>query len=150
MRVRSRRKLSVAVVACLVVSLAACAAPLGRDPDIYKVKPKLILDEDNFRVVRTIQGQASCPYFLWIDLPDFVQSALRIPTSAPALNFALGDAALRVRAMEDLHSKHSLVGKPQVLHNFLEEWSLANYLGLFAIQRVTITAEVIEFLEEGP
>jgi hypothetical protein len=51
--------------------------------------------------------------------------------------------------MEDMHRKHDLVGKPQVLHNFVEEWSLANYLGLFAIQRVTITAEVIEFLEKG-
>ena len=63
--------------------------------------------------------------------------------------FALGNAALKVRAMQDLHSKHDLTGKPQVLHNFVEEWSIANYLGLFAIMRLSITAEVIEFTEPG-
>jgi hypothetical protein len=146
---RSSRRASIAVFACWLVSLAGCAVPLTRDSDVYKVKPKLILNQGEFRVVRTVQGRASCPYFLWLDLPDFIQIALKIPTATPALNFALGNAALRVRAMEDMRRKHDLVGKPQVLHNFVEEWSLANYLGLFAIQRVTITAEVIEFLEKG-
>ena len=32
------------------------------------------------------------------------------------------------------------------LHHFVEEWNRANYLGLFAVQRLTISAEVIEFL----
>ena len=36
-------------------------------------------------------------------------------------------------------------GKRRVLHNIMEELTVANYLGLFAILDVTISAEVIEF-----
>ncbi len=42
-----------------------------------------------------------------------------------------------------LHSEHDLLGKPQIPHNFLEEWSLANDLGLFAVKRLTITADAL-------
>ena len=95
-------------------------------------------------------GQASCPFFLYIDPPPGVKGVLGLAPSTPAINFALGSSSLRVRAMQDLHRKHDLVGKPQILHNFVEEWTLSNYLGLFAIQRLTITAEVIEFTEKTP
>jgi hypothetical protein len=118
-------------------------------PDVDKVKPKLILNEGGFRVVRTVTGKASCPYFLYVDVPESLLGVVGITRTGPPLAFALGDAALHVRAMEDLHSKHDLLGKPQFLHHFVEEWTLANYLGLFAIRRLTITAEVLEFTEEG-
>jgi hypothetical protein len=36
-------------------------------------------------------------------------------------------------------------GKPQLLHNVVEEWTVANYLGLYAVLRVSISADVIEF-----
>ena len=75
---RSSRRASIAVFVCCLVSLAGCAVPLTRDSDVYKVKPKLILNQGEFRVVRTVQGRASCPYFLWLDLPDFIQSALNL------------------------------------------------------------------------
>ena len=120
------------------------------DRDVYRLKPKLVLNPGEFRVVRSVQGRASCPFFLYIDLPPSMRSALGFSASGPPVAFALGDAALKVRAMEDLHRQHDLVGKPQVLHNFVEEWSVANYLGLFAIKRLTITAEVLEFLERTP
>lgn len=144
------RRAWIAVVACLVSSLAGCANEKALDRDVYKIAPKLILKQGAFRVVRTVRGQASCPYFLYIDPPPAIKGAFGISASAPALTFALGDSALKVRAMEDLHRKHDLLGKPQILHNFVEEWTLANYLGLFAIMRVTITAEVLEFTGGSP
>ena len=50
--------------------------------------------------------------------------------------------------MQDLYSKHDLQGKPQVLHNINEEWSVASYLGLFAILKVSVMAEIIEFKDQ--
>lgn len=119
-------------------------------PDVDKVKPKLVLNAGGFRVVRTVSGRASCPYFLYIHVPDSLLGVFGIPGSGPPVAFALRDPALHVRAMEDLHSKHDLLGKPQILHHFVEEWTLASYLGLFAIERLSITAEVLEFTGVGP
>ena len=65
----------------------------------------------------------------------------------PVIAFQLGKPNLHEQVMRDLHSHHDLQGKPQILHNFLEEYTLANYLGLFAILKLTISAEVIEFTE---
>ena len=138
----------IAVVASLVAPLAGCATEVALDRDVYKFAPKLILKQGEFRVVRTLRGQASCPYFLYIDPPPAIKGALGISASAPALTFALGDGALKVRAMQDLHSKHDLLGKPQILHNFVEEWTTSNYLGFYAIVRLTVTAEVLEFTEQ--
>jgi hypothetical protein len=146
---RNRGGVWIAAVVCWLLLLGGCASEVLLTPDVDKVKPKLVLNQGEFQVVRTVTGKASCPYFLYVDLPDALLGALQLSTSAPPLAFALGDAALHVRAMEDLHSKHDLLGKPQVLHHFVEEWTLANYLGLFAIRRLTITAEVLEFTEKG-
>ena len=146
---RGRRKIWIAVLISWLLPLAGCATEVALIPDVDKVKPKLILNEGKFRVVRTVSGRASCPFFLYIDLPDSFLGAVGISRAAPPVAFAVGDAALHVRAMEDLHSKHDLLGKPQILHHFVEEWTLANYLGLFAIKRLTITAEVLEFTENG-
>ena len=140
------RRLPV-VLAFLLSS--GCASEVVRLPDLGKVKPKLVLEPGSFRVVRTVTGRASAPSFLYFDPPPAIKTALGIPASQPALTFSLGDMALRVRAMRELHRQHDLVGKPQVLHNFVEEWTVANYLGLFAITRLTITAEVVEFTGSG-
>ncbi len=140
----------ITVALCSLLPLAGCASEVALDRDVYKIAPKLILKQGEFRVVRTVRGQASCPSLLYIDPPPAIKAVLGIPASAPALTFALGDSALKVRAMEDLHSKHDLLGKPQILHNFVEEWTVANYLGLFAILRLSITAEVLEFTEKSP
>lgn len=133
------------VVAGGLLSLIGCTTAVEISPDIDKIKPKLALREGGFRVVRTLTGRASCPYLLFLDLPALNQIGLSY--NPPAIAFAIGDAGLRVRAMEDLHAQHDMLGKPQVLHHFVEEWSRANYLGLFAIQRLTISAELIEFIE---
>jgi hypothetical protein len=145
---RGRSGARVAVAFTSLLLLAGCASEVSLVSDVDKVKPKLVLNEDGFRVVGTVSGRASCPYFLYLDLPDSLLGVMGISIAAPPVAFALGDAALHVRAMEDLHSKHDLLGKPQVLHHFVEEWTLANYLGLFAIKRLTITAEVLEFVEK--
>lgn len=120
-----------------------CATTKTVIPDLGKNKTKITLKPGEFRIVKTITGEASCPFLFWIDVPPQFKSSTGI--NAPILAFDLGDPNLHKLAMKDLHSKHDLKGKPQILHNILEEWSIANYLGLFAILKVTITAEVIEF-----
>ena len=141
-----RRFGALPVLASALLSLVGCTTAVEISPDIDKIKPKLALREGGFRVVRSVTGRASCPYLLFLDVPMGFLNPIGISADPPAIAFAIGDAALRVRAMEELHQKHDLVGKPQVLHHFVEEWSRANYLGLFAIQRLTISAEVIEFI----
>ena len=51
--------------------------------------------------------------------------------------------------MADLRSQVDLLGKPRFLHNVVEEWTVSNFLGLFAIVRLTISADVIEFRGDG-
>jgi hypothetical protein len=136
------------LVAALLGALG-CTAGVARTPDLGKVGPKLVLQPGSFRVVGTATGRASAPALLYFDPPPAIKAALRIPATQPALSFGLGDMALRVRAIRDLHRQHDLVGKPQIFHNFVEEWTVANYLGLFAIIRVTVTAEVLEFTGGG-
>jgi len=149
MTIRGRRSTWIAVLMPWLLLLAGCASEVVLAPDVDKVKPKLLLNEGEFRVVRTVSGRASCRYFLYFAIPDSLLGVVGISRAAPLIAFALRDAALHVRAMEDLHSKHDLLGKPQILHHFVEEWTLANYVGLFAIKRLTITAEVLEFTGKG-
>jgi hypothetical protein len=140
---------AILFVATLLL-LNACASKVKLVPDLDKAKPKLVLNPGEFRVVRTVSGRASCPYFLYINIPPAFLVLLGINDSTPPVGFALGDASLHVRAMENLHSKHEMLGRPQILHQFVEESTVANYLGLFAIERLSITAEVIEFIERSP
>jgi hypothetical protein len=143
----AQRPLATLVVAALLGGLG-CTTEFALPRELGQVRPKLVLHPGSFQVVRTVTGRASAPALLYFDPPPGIKAALGIPASQPAVSFGLGDMALRVRALRDLHQQHDLVGRPQVLHNFVEEWTVANYLGLFAIIRVTMTAEVLEFTEE--
>ena len=109
----------MAAVISWLLLLAGCASEV-LVPDVDKAKPKLVLNQGEFRVVRTVSGRASCPYLLYIDLPDSLLGAVGISSTVPVA-FALGNAALHVRAMEDLHSKHDLLGKPQILQTQRDE-----------------------------
>jgi hypothetical protein len=65
------------------------------------------------------------------------------------ISFELGKPNLHARAMRNMLNQHDLRGKPQILHNLMEEWTLANYLGLYAILKLSISAEVIEFTDNS-
>ena len=130
--------------------MGGCASSMAIAPNLGKNKAKITLNPREFRVVKTVIGEASSPYLFWIDLPSSIQSQFAYSSveakPTPLVSFELGNRNLHQLAMKDLLSKHDLRGKPQILHNILEEWTLANYLGLFAILRVKISAEVIEFI----
>ena len=115
-------------------------------PNHGKNKAEIVLKPGEFRIVKAVRGEASCPFLFWIDIPSAIESKVGI--DMPLITFALGNSNLRELAMRDLHSKHDLLGKPQILHNFIEEWTIANYLGIFAVVKVSISAEVIEFTED--
>lgn len=133
------------VLVVILFGLSGCATNETIIPDLGKSKAEIILSPGKFRVIKTVSGEASSSFLFWIDIPLSFEEKLGI--DIPLIAFDLGDPKLHEQAMRDLHSKHDLRGKPQILHNFLEEWTLANYLGLFAIVKVEITAEVIEFTE---
>ncbi len=116
-------------------------------PELGKNKTEIILRPGEFRVVKTIHGEAASYFLFWVDISPALISMNQAPV--PVISFALGKPNLHQRAMRKLNSQHNLQGKPQILHNFLEEWSLANYLGLFAILKLSISAEVIEFTRKS-
>jgi hypothetical protein len=134
----------LALTAC--VALAGCATYHSGPLEVGRMKPKLQLSGADFRLVRRVTGEAETPFLFWIDIPDSIQKAAfeNLANPIPVLTIALGDPRLRERAMAALHHQHDLRGKPQLLHNVVEEWSVANYLGLYAVLRVSISADVIE------
>ena len=128
--------------------MGGCASFATDSVDGALFKPKIILSEDNFSVVRKhVSGQASCRYLLWIAIPEWIQLAAGMPKPIPIISIAIDDPSLREQAMADLHRMHDLRGKPQILHNLMEEWTVAGYVGFYAVVRLTITAEVLEFAE---
>ena len=135
------------VMAMLVVfTVSGCTKAPTVKSSLGKIETKIKLEPGAFKVVKAVKGEASCPYLFWIEHPLAEHST---SSPVPLLAFELGNPHLRELAMQDLYSKYDLQGKPQVLHNIIEEWSVANYLGLFAILKVSIMAEIIEFTDQG-
>lgn len=124
-----------------------CSKNKSIKPELGKSKTEIILKPGKFHVVKTIHGEASSYFLFWIDISPALKSMNQAPV--PVISFELGKPNIHQRVMRDLNSQHNLQGKPQILHNFLEEWNLANYLGLFAILKLSISAEVIEFTRKN-
>ncbi len=112
-------------------------------PNLGKTKTEIFLKPSEFKFVKTIHGEATSSFLFWIDFSPALRSFNQPPILV--LSFQLGHPDIYTRAMRDLNSQHRLQGRPQILHDFLEEWTLANYLGLYAVQTLSISAEVIEF-----
>ena len=135
------------VLAMLVLfTVSGCTKAPTVKSTLGKIETKIKLEPGAFKVIKAVTGEASCPYLFWIENPLAEHST---SSPVPFLAIELGNPHLRELAMKDLHSKYDLQGKPQVLHNIIEEWSVANYLGLFAILKVSIMAEIIEFTDKG-
>ena len=128
-----------------LLAVSGCNKDKSVKPDLGKNKTEIILSPGEFQVVKTIHGQAATSFLFWIDFSPVLKSIDK--ASVPVISFQLDKSNIHERAMHDLHKQHDLQGKPQILHNFLEEWTLANYLGLYAIRKLSISAEVIEFIE---
>ncbi|UCE63907.1 MAG: hypothetical protein JSU59_01755 [Nitrospirota bacterium] len=128
----------------LLLGLSGCA--VGHPSPSFTSTPttEFVLAPGTYEVVGRLEGHASCPFLFWVDMPD-TWLQFRYGFTVPLISFALGDTDLRTRAMADLHSKVEIQGTRRVLHNIMEETTIANYLGLFAILEVTVSAEVIEF-----
>ena len=142
-----QRKIWVITTMLALLITTGCSKDKSIKPDLGKNKTEIILRPGEFRVVRTVQGEASTYFLFWVDISPALQSMNQAPV--PVISFELGKPNLHQRAMRDLNSQHNLQGKPQILHNFMEEWTLANYLGLFAVLKLSISAEVIEFTRKS-
>lgn len=139
----------IGTITAIIILLIAtgCSKNNSIKPDLGKNKEEIILSPGQFKLVKTIYGEASSYFLFWVDFSPVMKSFNNSPV--PVVSFELGKPNLHDRAMRDLLNQHDLRGKPQILHNFLEEWTLANYLGLFAILKLSISAEVIEFTEKS-
>jgi hypothetical protein len=135
------------VALLLVIAASGCADTRFKRRDDPEVVARIVLDPGRFHVIQTVQGNASCPYLFWIAIPSALSEAMGFRVPIPLIAIQLGDAELHERAMRDLHDQVDMIGKPRLLHNFIEDWSVAGYLGLFGITRLTVTAELIEFVE---
>jgi len=99
-------------------------------------KTKAIFEGDNFRVRKLgVQGTAACTYLFG-------------GADQTAAGIALGDPNLLDQAMKDLHRQSDILGKACFLHNTNVEWTSRGLPGFLVIQRVTITADVVEFHKE--
>ena len=143
----------LAALALSLVTIGAGCTMYGPGPDRGLVRMRVALNQENFRVARShVEGHAACRHLLWIPLPDWhVAYGLwdEHPGAPAAIAIALENPHIRERAMADLRSQVDLLGKPRFLHNVVEEWTVSNCLGLFAIVRLTISADVIEFRGDG-
>ena len=129
----------------LLLGLSACSA--GHPSPDFTSTPttEFELAPGTYQVVGRVEGHASCPYLFWIDMPD-AWLERNYGFTVPLVSFPLGDTNLRTEAMADLHTKVDIRSQRRVLHNIMEEITVANYFGLFAILKVTVSAEVIEFM----
>ena len=137
-----------AITAIITLLIATgCSKNNSIKAELGKSKEEITLRPGQFKLVKTIHGEASSSFLFWVDFSPVMKSFSKSPV--PVISFELGKPNLHDRAMRDLLNQHDLRGKPQILHNFLEEWTLANYLGLFAVLKLYISAEVIEFTEKS-
>ena len=129
---------TLALILLLAGMLGGCAN--YRNQSFWEVtKTNVELEADNFQVSRLgIQGTASCPYLF----------GLGGSCGLPIFGIPFGTPALLEEAMNNLHSKYDIEGKPAFFHNVNIEWTTRGIPLILKIQRVTITADIYEFTKE--
>lgn len=140
-------KLAAIIIVLALLTVSGCNKYKSVKADLGKSKKEILLKPGQFKLVKTIQGEASSSFLFWIDISPALQSINQSPV--PVISFELGKPDLHARAMRNMLNQHDLRGKPQILHNLMEEWTLANYLGLYAVLKLSISAEVIEFSDNS-
>jgi hypothetical protein len=142
---RKRRQGSywVALLGALAVLATGCVT--YRNQSFWEVsKTKAEFEGANFRTLKLgIQASAECPYLFGIDLPNIVPGQL-----PGVMGIPMGDSNVLSQAMKGLHRQSDMVGKSCFLHNTNVEWTRRGLPFIYITQRVTITADVIEFDKE--
>jgi hypothetical protein len=129
---------------CKVYSSARTVPDLPEDPSSAESG----LGQGLFRVVKDhVEGEACCSHILYLQYPGWLNTLFKLGLPY-ATGIALEDNDLRKRAMADLRKNHELRAGTERLNNIIEEWSVSNYLGLYAEITLKISAEVVEFVQE--
>lgn len=119
----NRRFVALFVVVAVSSLLVGCSSLTGR----FGLETLVRLNEGNFRVVKTnIRGEST----------GFSLLAGFVPIVP----------ATYTQALNNLHEAADMEGKPAALVNVAQDATQLNLL-LFAIPRVTITADVVEFTQ---
>ena len=141
-----------ALLFTVLLTIAGCTVYSSRTQPESTAEPiveKQTSPDGNFHVVRDhVEGEASCAHLLYMQYPGWLQKILILKLPY-ATGIALGNSDLRERALADLYTKHDFQGDTQQFNNIIEEWSISNYLGIYAEVKLKVTAEVIEFDRES-
>ena len=109
----------------LLLTLSACTASVGQFPSTHQTQTDL--SRSNFRVLASNASGRDTGFYLLGFMP------ILSPSYGAAMN--------------DMRSKTPITGKAAALANVSEDRSTL-YLVLFSLPRITVTADVIEFLPE--
>ena len=116
------------VISLFVVISFFCSCTTQRGMYNNDSQTLVQLKENNFRIIKTISGEATANYFLFMGLD--------------AQNLA-------GRAKIDLMSKADLVGKARALVNFATDIKYTTFMGIYYSKTYYVSADVIEFGNEN-
>lgn len=118
------RRSALALLALVILVGAGCSSYTGLYP-IPNAHGEIVLHENDFKTVKThAKGHAECAYIFGIPL---------------------GQPEIKSRALAEVRDQAVLDGRPAHLVNFTEDDTTFSILGVYKVEKVTITADVIEF-----
>jgi len=143
---RSTPRLIVLMAVALAMS-ASCTLSRGDTPPEL-LRKKVTFNDDNYRVVKSnARGVASCPYVFYINL-DWSVLFSGLPATPGGVGFTFSDPNLYEQAMADFHEKNPMTGS-QLMINVIEEFDTSGFLFLYRVVELTITADIVEFIDEA-
>ena len=131
-----RRRIGVACIALIAAMSSGCVT--YRPQYFWEVsKNKVVLEANNYKVAKLgVQGWGACPYLFGIGSSIF------------SAGIPMAKTDVLRKAMEDVHGKAQVLGKPAFFHNINVEWTVSGVPMFLIVKRVTITADVYEFTGE--
>jgi hypothetical protein len=129
-------KYSLLLSLCAVLLFSGCAGYNGYVPSGWG--SGVSMDEGDFKVVKTnVMAEVNCPWLF--------PMGLNVGPVAFSAGIPLGDPVLFERAMKDLIDKAGANGKNWQFVNVTQELSWTPDFGIYAVQELRLTADVIEF-----
>lgn len=134
----SKRFLLLSLSILLIVLMSGCCTYSNQS--FWEVThTKIEFEANNFQVKKLgVQGTAGCYYLFGIG----GQAGL------PVTGIPLSSPSIVTKAMNNLHAQSDVLGKSAFFHNINVEWSTRGIPFLLLKQRITITADVYEFIKE--
>jgi len=124
-----KRILNAILIISLAFSLASCALHSGLTSNMNSNVTNVVLQDNNYKIIQKVQGQASATYIFGIPVAGVVGGGFK---------------PLIAKARNDMLRNVNLVGYSRAIINETVEVNDKFFL-LFGIKTVTVSAYVIEF-----